>query len=92
LEEARERLRSLRAHRGTLGKAYVQRRLDTLLAALRHKPFSVTLVNNALKEAVSKIVLDPETASLVIHWHHTPEQPTEAGPFHSRHYKGFDAT
>jgi DNA invertase Pin-like site-specific DNA recombinase len=91
LEATRERLRDLRAHRDTLAQPYVQRRLDALQAALRHKPFSVTLVNTALKEAVSKIVLDPETASLAIHWHHAPEQPTEGVPFVSRHYRhGFD--
>ena len=44
----------------------------------------------ALKEATSKIVINPETAELLIYWHHAPEQPTEAGPFYSRHYKGFD--
>jgi DNA invertase Pin-like site-specific DNA recombinase len=90
LEETRERLRSLRARRDTLTKPYVQRRLDALQAALKHEPFSVAKVNTALKEAVSKMVLNPETAQLTIYWHHAPEQPTEAGPFYSRHYRGFD--
>jgi hypothetical protein len=58
--------------------------------ALAHKPLNVVEVNKALKEAVSRIVLNPETAELTLHWHHAPEQPTEAGPFYSRHYKGFD--
>jgi hypothetical protein len=43
-----------------------------------------------LKETVSRIVINPETAELLLHWHHAQEQPTDAGPFASRHYKGFD--
>jgi hypothetical protein len=46
--------------------------------------------NKALKETVSRIVINPETAELLLHWHHAQEQPTDAGPFASRHYKGFD--
>jgi hypothetical protein len=33
----------------------------------------VSDVNKALKEAVSKIVIDPEAGSLTIHWHHADE-------------------
>lgn len=28
---------------------------------------------------------NPETAELVIYWHHAPEQPVGAGPFAPRH-------
>jgi hypothetical protein len=39
-------------------------------------------------QAVSRIVLDPETATLSIHWHHT-SVPTNV-PFFSRHIRVFD--
>jgi hypothetical protein len=35
-------------------------------------------------------LLNPETAELTLHWHHAPEQPTDAGPFASRHMTTFD--
>jgi DNA invertase Pin-like site-specific DNA recombinase len=90
LEEARKRLRTLRARRDTLAKPYVQRRLQALEQALTRKPLNVVEANKALKEAVSHIVLNPETAELTLHWHHAPDQPTEAGTFFSRHYTMFD--
>jgi DNA invertase Pin-like site-specific DNA recombinase len=89
-EDTRRRLKELRARREERTKPYVQRRLQALEQALTHEPFNVVEANKVLKEAVSRIVLDPETASLAIHWHHAPEQHTEAGPFYSRHYRGFD--
>jgi hypothetical protein len=46
----------------------VRRRLATLREALRRKPLNILQVNNALKEAVSKIVLDPKAGTLTIHW------------------------
>jgi DNA invertase Pin-like site-specific DNA recombinase len=88
LEKARETLRALRARRDTLGGPYVQRRLETLRDALRRKPFDVTAANKALKEAVSKIVLDPEAGELTIYWHHASE-PTKV-PFVSRHSRTFE--
>jgi hypothetical protein len=90
LAEARERLRSLRVRRDTLARPYVTRRLQALEQALTRKPLNVVEANKALKEAVSRIVINPETAELLLHWHHAPEQPTDAGPFHSRHYTTFD--
>jgi Resolvase, N terminal domain/Recombinase/Recombinase zinc beta ribbon domain len=92
LEEAREDLRSLRTRRDTLASPYVTRRLQALEQALTRKPLSVVEVNKALKEAVNRIVINPETAELVLHWHHAPEQPTDAGPFATRHYTGFEST
>jgi DNA invertase Pin-like site-specific DNA recombinase len=85
LERTRETLRVLRARRDTLSKPYVRRRLATLREALRRKPLNVTQVNNALKEAVSKIVLDPKAGTLTIHWQHASEQPQEDIRFFSRH-------
>jgi DNA invertase Pin-like site-specific DNA recombinase len=88
LEKAREDLRALRVRRDTVGGPYVQRRLTALRDALRRKPFSVTEANKALKEAVSKIVLDPEEGRLAIYWHHASE-PTDDIWFASRHDKTF---
>jgi predicted nuclease with TOPRIM domain len=90
LEETREKLRTLRAHKDTLASPYVLRRLRALEQALTHKPLSVVEVNRALKEAVGRIVINPETAELLLHWHHAEGEPTDAGPFHTRHYRGFD--
>jgi hypothetical protein len=36
----------------------------------------VAVVNKALKEAVGKIVLDPEAGRLAIHWHRASEPTT----------------
>jgi predicted nuclease with TOPRIM domain len=90
IDETRERLRSLREHRDTLATPYVRRRLQALERALTHKPLNVVEANKALKETVSRIVINPETAELALHWHHAPEQPTDAGPFASRHMTTFD--
>lgn len=89
LETAKEDLRELRTRRDALTAPFVQRRLRTLQDALKHKPFNVSTVNRALKEAVSKIVLNPETGRLAIHWHHAPE-PTDGVPFVSKHSRAFD--
>jgi hypothetical protein len=35
-------------------------------------------------------VLNPENAELLLHWHHAPDQPTEAGAFYSRNMTAFD--
>jgi DNA invertase Pin-like site-specific DNA recombinase len=88
MEWTRERLRSLRAKRDTLTKPFVERRLQALGEALTREPFNVVEANKALKEAASKVVLNPEMRELTIYWHHASDQPTEAGPFRSRHYKG----
>ncbi len=82
---ARERLRDLRTRRDAVARPYVQRRLDALRNALRRKPLNVVEANKALKEAVSKIVLDAEAGRIAIHWHHAAERPTEGVPFFSKH-------
>jgi hypothetical protein len=88
-EEARKRLRDLRARRDATAKPYVTRRLQAVEQTLTEEPFEVIAANRALKEAVSRIVINPETAELTIYWLHS-EQPTEGGLFWSRHYTGFD--
>ena len=85
----RERLRALRAQQEAKAKPYVRQRLDALKKALQRKPLNIGEANRALKEAVSKIVFDPE-GKLTIYWHHAPEQPTEDVGFASRHNKMFD--
>jgi DNA invertase Pin-like site-specific DNA recombinase/flagellar motility protein MotE (MotC chaperone) len=90
LEQTRERLRTLRARGETLAKPYVQRRLQTLEQALTRKPLNIVQANKALKEAVSRVVINPESAELLLHWHHAPDQPTDAGPFASQHMTAFD--
>jgi DNA invertase Pin-like site-specific DNA recombinase len=73
LVAAQERLGALQARRKALARPYVIRRLTALRDALRLKPFNVVEVNKALKEAVNKIVLDPDAGKLAVHWHHSEE-------------------
>jgi DNA invertase Pin-like site-specific DNA recombinase len=88
LEAAQERLRELRTRRDTLAEPSVQRRLAAVQAALEREAFNVVEANTALKQAVEKIVMKPESGTAAIHWWHT-EEPQEV-PLYSRHYKPFD--
>jgi DNA invertase Pin-like site-specific DNA recombinase len=72
----RERLRELRVKLSTLTDANAIRRLEALRAALEREPVNVAEANKALRQAVSRIVLDPEQATLAIYWLHS-EQPQE---------------
>lgn len=85
LERAKRELKALRMKRNTEIAPFVYRRLLSLREALRRKPLSVPEVNKALKEAVSKIVLDPERGKFDVYWHHAEEEPTEGVTFNSRH-------
>jgi DNA invertase Pin-like site-specific DNA recombinase len=80
-----ERLRTLRTQQEALAAPYVRRRLQAIREALRPKAFNVAVVNKTLKEAMSRIVIDPEEGTFSIYWHHAPENPTEGAPFLSRH-------
>jgi hypothetical protein len=86
IEERQEELRTLNARRDTLTSAGVRRKLEALQKALGHEPFDVVQVNIALKQAVQKIVMDVERASLDIYWHHVDEDalPQQLS-FYSRH-------
>lgn len=84
IERLRENIRELRARRMALAAPFVLNRLRALRDALRRKPLKVADVNKALKEAVSRIVIDPEAGQLAIYWHHSTEA-TDGGPFFSRH-------
>jgi DNA invertase Pin-like site-specific DNA recombinase len=90
LEGAKERLRELRAQRDTLAKPNVQRRLTAVQEALTRRRLNVSEANKVLKQAVRMIVIDPERATLVIHWHHATESSAPF-MFHSRHFRVFDA-
>jgi DNA invertase Pin-like site-specific DNA recombinase len=76
LNEARETVRLLRARRDTLASANVLRRLAAIEKALTQTPLNVSDVNKALKQAVSKIVMDAEEGTLTFYWHHA-EDPSE---------------
>ncbi|MFN3349215.1 recombinase family protein [Pseudorhodoplanes sp.] len=86
LQEVIEHLRALRGHRDTLSSATVIKRLQRMRDTLLKKPLDVKEANRALREAVSRIIIDPEAARLSIHWRHA-ERPTEDIPFYSRHLK-----
>src|SRR5207244_3710630 len=91
LAAAKETLRTLRVQQDTLAGPYVAKRLARLQSALTADPLDVPNANAALKEAVRKITMDPEAATLTIQWRHT----NQAGAplmFHSRHSKVFGAT
>jgi DNA invertase Pin-like site-specific DNA recombinase len=79
----RERLRDLRAQRDTRTSANVLRRLEAVRSALKRKPLNVAETNRALRQAVSRIVLDPERATLTFHWQHA-EQLTQEVQFYTR--------
>jgi hypothetical protein len=61
-----ERKRNLCGH----GSSYAH---SGRAGTLRRRPLNVSDVNKALKEAVRKVVIDPEAGSLSIHWHHANE-------------------
>jgi hypothetical protein len=84
LEVAEEQLRLLRSRRDTLASTSVIRRLETAERALTIEPLEITPANRALKQVVSKIVMDAEAATLTFYWHHA-EQPSEPIYFVSRH-------
>jgi hypothetical protein len=89
LKEAQECLRTLRARRDTLARPYVQRRLQALREALTRTPLNVAETNKAMREAISRIVMDVEASSRSIEWHHSV-QKTDNVMFFSRHSRLFD--
>jgi DNA invertase Pin-like site-specific DNA recombinase len=83
--ETAEQLRKLKAHRDSLASPSVQRKLMELKTALEQRPLNVSKTNAALKQAVSRIVVDPERATITIHWRHSDE--TRDIWFYSRHFR-----
>jgi DNA invertase Pin-like site-specific DNA recombinase len=84
LEAAEEHLRGLRAQRDMVAGTSVMRRLEAVEQALTREPLDITEANQALKQVVSKIVMDAEAAALTFCWHHA-EQPSDPIYFVSRH-------
>src|SRR5262249_36085182 len=84
LQRRQQELRDLRVRRDTTTAASVRARLEALEAALSADPFDVAKANLTLRGAVRKIVVDPRSATLQIHWHHDEEETTDL-PFYTRH-------
>jgi DNA invertase Pin-like site-specific DNA recombinase len=86
LGETQERLRTVTAQRDTLTTASVRDRLKAVKKALEANTLNVVATNQALRQAVSRIVLDPEKARLEVYWHHSPET-VQVINFHTRHMR-----
>lgn len=84
LRETQARLRTITAQRDTLTTVSVRDRLKAVKETLEADTVDVTAINQALRQAVSRIVLDPEKARLEVYWHHSPES-VQIINFHSRH-------
>jgi DNA invertase Pin-like site-specific DNA recombinase len=72
LKAMQKQLRDLRAQRDTLTTASVKDRLKAVERALTGNE-DVTEVNKTLRDAIRRIVLDPEQGHLWIRWHHSEE-------------------
>jgi DNA invertase Pin-like site-specific DNA recombinase len=72
LEEAKASLRTITAQRDTLTTASVRDRLKAVKKALGADTVNIVATNQALRQAISRIVMDPEHARLEIYWHHAP--------------------
>lgn len=83
IEATEVSVRQLYMNLERLAAPSVIKRLTALRDSLLREPFDVAAANRRLKEAVRKIVIDPEDATLSIHWHHA-DQESEV-MFHSRH-------
>jgi DNA invertase Pin-like site-specific DNA recombinase len=78
------KLRELQVRRDRMTSTAVMRRLDAIRQALSRKPLIVAEANKALKQAVCKIVMNTEDATMTVHWHHADE-PSDPIYFVSRH-------
>jgi DNA invertase Pin-like site-specific DNA recombinase len=84
LRETQARLRTITAQRDTLTTASVRDRLKAVKKALGSGIVNVVTTNQALRQAMSRIVLDPEKARLEVYWHHAPEA-VQVINFYTRH-------
>jgi DNA invertase Pin-like site-specific DNA recombinase len=87
LDKERVRLAEMTAERDRLTDRRVKRRLDALEAVLSTKPLDVVKANTALRDAVSKIVLDIDTSELRIHWHHVADDESQEITWWTRHQR-----
>lgn len=72
LKAIQKDLRSLRAQRDTLTTASVKDRLKAVEHALTSNKDTVE-TNKTLRDAIRRVVLDPEQGQLWIRWHHSDE-------------------
>ncbi|UPK04145.1 recombinase family protein [Bradyrhizobium sp. 170] len=72
LKDIQKELRSLRAHRDTLTTASVKDRLKAVERALIGNT-DVVETNKTLRDAIRRIVLDPQQGHLWVRWHHSDE-------------------
>jgi DNA invertase Pin-like site-specific DNA recombinase len=79
-------LRDLQARRDSKTSTAVKRRLEAIQQALTRKPLIVAEANKTLKQAVTKIVMDAEDATMSVYWHHADE-PSDPIYFVSRHMR-----
>lgn len=87
LKETQKQLRDLRAQRDTLTTASVKDRLKAVERALTGNT-DVEQTNKVLRDAIRRIVLDPEQGMLWVRWHHSDE--TQGVLCITRHYKWED--
>lgn len=87
LKDTQRQLRDLRAQRDTLTTASVKDRLKAVERALTGNT-DVAETNKVLRDAIRRIVLDPEQGMLWVRWHHSDE--TQGVLCITRHYKWED--
>jgi DNA invertase Pin-like site-specific DNA recombinase len=91
LEEAQASLRTITAQRDTLTTASVRDRLKAVKKALGSATVNVVATNQALRQAMSRIVMDPEQARLEVYWHHAPWDAQFVN-FYTRHKRWVSGT
>lgn len=85
LEGAQAALRNMRKQRDTLTTAGVRLRLTAVSEALTCATNDVSATNQALRQAIARITMAPETGTLEFQWHHSEE--TQELLFHSKHFR-----
>jgi hypothetical protein len=70
LKDFQKELRNLRAQRETLTTASVKDRLKAVERALTSSS-DVVEINKTLRDAIQRMVLDPEQGKLWVRWHHS---------------------
>jgi DNA invertase Pin-like site-specific DNA recombinase len=73
LRDLQRDLRELRAQRDTLTTASVRDRLKAVQDTLTGKGKSVTETNQALRQAIRRMLLDPEQGRIWVQWQHSDE-------------------
>lgn len=84
-KECKAKLVQLRELRDKESSDYVLNRLAALRAELNRPEFDVAQANRALKACVSKVVVDPLTGTLDVHWLGADGSRYSTIPVHSRH-------